>query len=81
MQDRGQEGLASLRVPLSLLPPSKAQGPGRCPCTSTDTAQGETDHRHPEVQSHRWAKVKEMTVLLHRAQHRLDSAMRLSPTN
>lgn len=33
------------------------------------------------MQSYRWAKVKEMTVLLHEAQHRLDSAMWLSPTS
>lgn len=33
------------------------------------------------MQSHGWAKVKEMTVLLHGAQHRLDSATWLLPTN
>lgn len=65
--------------PCSLL--QRLRGPGWFSCTSTDLAQGKTDHEHPDVQSHRWAKVNGMTVLLHGAQHRLESDMWLSPTN
>lgn len=39
------------------------------------------DYKHADEQSHRRAKVKEVTVLIHEAQHRLDSAVWLSPAN
>lgn len=68
----------------SLLPAPSFEGSGdQCPRTSTDSAQDRKgpDHEHRDVQSHGWAQVKEMTVPLHRAQHRLDSATWLSPTN
>lgn len=74
-----QKGLPSCCVSSSLLSLSNAQWSGWCSCTSTDMAWGRQTMSTQNMQSHGWAK--EMTVLLHGAQHRLDSATWLFPAN
>lgn len=65
-----------LCVPLSQLPPRKVPGTRLVSLHLHILGSGRGgDHKHPDVQSHKWARVKEVTVLLHGAQHRLDSAV------
>lgn len=60
--ERRQEGHTSVSVPLSLLLLSKAQGTRLVCCASSELGQEGIDDEHPATQSHRWAKVKEVTV-------------------